>query len=120
MATIALPSITVGGVGYAERVATVISAAFAKDALNRAVLLLLDSLPNSADVSIERRARHFLPNIKSKSESGTHLVEAGDWAATAAWFVRIQLCLDIYILAFKEFTIPIEDWLTRLKGCRRE
>lgn len=81
----ALPPATVGGEEYAERVTAVVGAAFAGDAINRAVVLQIDSLPSDAEISNERRVEHFLPNIRKRSASGVLLVEAGDWAAVAAW-----------------------------------
>ena len=82
-----LPPITTGSEEYAERFATVIGAAFASDALNRAVLLIKDDLPNDAVLSDERRAQHFFAGIKNKAETGGILVEAANFAAVAVWFV---------------------------------
>ncbi|CZR67880.1 uncharacterized protein PAC_17779 [Phialocephala subalpina] len=85
MASKSLPPITVGKDEYAERIAHVIADAFAGDALNRAAVLSLDSLPNDAEIPRERRIKHFLPSIKTRVGLGAHLVEAGDWAAVALW-----------------------------------
>ena len=85
MTSNSLPPITVGNEEYAERIANVISEAFARDPLSRAALLSLDSLPNDAEIPTERRIKHFLPGIKKKAASGALLVEAGNWAAVALW-----------------------------------
>ena len=50
-------------------------------------MLQLDDLPNDADITDERRFKHFLPNIKSGAAAGATLVEAGNFAAVAAWYV---------------------------------
>jgi hypothetical protein len=85
-----VPLVTIGGEAYVERVAKVICTAFAVDALNRAVLLQLDSLPNDAEISIERRIRHFTPSIQNSAKSGSLLMEAGNWAAAAVWYVNLM------------------------------
>ncbi|KAF3014060.1 hypothetical protein E8E14_012028 [Neopestalotiopsis sp. 37M] len=79
------PPISVGDIAYAERLAQVIGAAFARDALNRAVMLTTDGSPNDAQITVERRADFLLPSIRSKAAHGALLVEAGDWAAVALW-----------------------------------
>lgn len=81
------PPISVGDIAYAERLAQVIGAAFARDALNRAVMLTTDGSPNDAQITVERRADFLLPSIRSKAAHGALLVEAGDWAAVALWYV---------------------------------
>lgn len=57
-----------------DRFATVLSAAFAGDSLNRAFILDAQSLSNDTHISIERRAEFFLPNITSKATNGAILV----------------------------------------------
>lgn len=85
MASKSILPITTGKEDYAERLAGVVGSAFARDALNRAVILAKDSLPNDAEISGERRAQHFLPLIKNQAGNGGILVEAGNWAAVAVW-----------------------------------
>lgn len=78
--------ITTGKEDY-DRLASVIGSAFARDALNRAVILTRDSLPNDAEISDEYRTQHFLPLVRTQAENGGVLVEAGNWAAVAVWHV---------------------------------
>lgn len=85
------PLISVGGVSYAERVAQIIGSAFARDALNRAIMLTTDGLPNNAQITVDRRASHLLLGIREKAVHGALLVEAGDWAAVALWYVLSAL-----------------------------
>lgn len=80
-----LPLITVGNIEYAERVANVLGSAFAVDALSRAAILFRDSLPNHAEIPLERRIEHLASNIRNRANAGAHLVEAGDWAAVPVW-----------------------------------
>ena len=82
-----LPRVTTGNGDYADRLTNVIAAAFAGDALNRAVVLYSSSLPNDAEITHERLVEHFLSGVKSKAASGGILAEAGNWAAAALWFV---------------------------------
>jgi hypothetical protein len=107
MSSIKLPPVTTGSGEYVERLVDVIAAAFAGDALNRAIILHSDSLPNDAEISHERRVEHFLRSTKSKVSSGGILVEAGNWAAAALWFVvhpRLEtfpiLMNDLFIVRF--------------------
>ena len=87
MASKPIVPITTGKEDYAERLASVIGSAFARDALNRAVVLTKDSLPNDSEISDERRAEHFLPHIRNQAKNGAVLVESGNWAAVALWHV---------------------------------
>ena len=83
----ALLPTTFGGEEYAERFTNVTAAAFAGDSLNRAIVLELDDLPNDADITDERRFKQFFPIIKSSAAAGAILVEAGNFAAVAGWYV---------------------------------
>jgi hypothetical protein len=85
MSTYNLPPVTLGGEEYSDRFASVIGAAFANDALNRAVILMEDSLPNDAIISDKRRHEHFLAPIRKHAASGAVVAEAGNWAAVAMW-----------------------------------
>lgn len=76
---------TVGGEEYAERLADVIAASFAKDALNYYVITHVDSAPHGTVVTQQRRIDHFLPGIRKKAAAGGQLVEAGNWAGAALW-----------------------------------
>jgi len=87
MASRTLPPIKIVNVDQSEQFASVIGEAFAGDALGRANILSRDGLPNDAKIPIERRIKQFLPLIQSKASDGAILVEAGDWAAVALWYV---------------------------------
>jgi hypothetical protein len=106
MPSIKLPRVTTGGGDYVERLVNVIAAAFAGDPLNRAVILYSDSLPNDAKIRHERRVEHFLPSTLSKASSRAILVEAGNWAAAALWFVvgprpeTFLLMNDLFVVRF--------------------
>ena len=106
MPSIKLPRVTTGGGDYVERLVNVMAAAFAGDPLNRALILHSDSMPNDAEIRHERRVEHFLPSTKSKASSGGILVEAGNWAAAALWFVvgpRLETFLlmnDLFVVGF--------------------
>lgn len=80
-----LPPIDVVNAQYASRITSVLAKAFASDALNRAAILTLDSLPNDAVIPTDRWIKHLLPSIEKKAASGALLVEAGDWAAVGLW-----------------------------------
>jgi hypothetical protein len=77
--------VTVGGEEYAERVADVIAAAFANDALNYYIITHIDSAPAGTVVTQQRRIDHFLPGIRKKVAAGGQLVEAGNWVGAALW-----------------------------------
>jgi hypothetical protein len=97
MPSIKLPRLTTGGGEYVERLSNLMAAAFARDPLNRATILYSNSLPNNAEISHERWVEHFLSSTKNKASSGGILVEAGNWAAAALWFVvhpRIETLLS--------------------------
>jgi hypothetical protein len=68
-----------------EHFMTVISAAFAGDALNRAAMLYSSSLPNSTAFTQKQVEDYFRPSTVKKAGSGAILLEAGDWAAVALW-----------------------------------
>jgi hypothetical protein len=87
MPSIKLPRVTTGSGDYVERLVNLMAAAFARDPLNRAMILYSDSLPNDAEIGHERWVEHFLPSTKNKASSGGILVEAGNWAAAALWCV---------------------------------
>jgi hypothetical protein len=84
MASAPSPTITVGGQEYAEPLADVIAGAFESDPLNRYIVLSGD--PSLNDVK-EKRKEGILGRIKNRAEAGAHLVEAGNWAAAALWYV---------------------------------
>lgn len=82
----ALPT-TSGGLDYADRFARLIAASFAEDPLNRYFIRSKDSLPNSAAISQERLLEHFHSSSIDKVKSGAIIVETGDWAGAALWYV---------------------------------
>jgi hypothetical protein len=111
--SVKLPRVTTGDGNYADRLANVLAAAFAGDALNRAVIRHSDSLPNDAEISHERWVEHFISSTKSKIACGGIAIEAGNWAAAALWFV-IHLALQS--LNFQWPSLYCEnfaDWMGR-------
>lgn len=105
MASSSLPPVTPIGIQDAERFATVVSAAFAGDALNRSSILDAQSLSIDTHISIERRAKYFLPSITSKAEIGAILVRKFFLISTLAISSKRQL-LFRSMSTFYVFTSP--------------
>lgn len=100
------PAIAIGGVEYVEKFTGVAAAAFAADPFTRRFISENDNLQAAAILTPSRLYEHFLPLIKGSAESGAELVEAGDWAGIALWYLVSSHLKEDHVADFDSERVP--------------
>jgi hypothetical protein len=78
-------TVSVKDLTYVEHFTSIAAAAFANDFFVRRFIAESDSLQAGAEITLQRRIKHFLPIVKDSAENGAKLVEAGGWVGIALW-----------------------------------